>query len=261
MGITDDGVQMTPAPFILIKDIDKWPVGQYTVRQTISEGGKECSVKGYAYFTLSWANDPDPPPVDPPPVDPPPVDPPPVDPLPVDPPPVDPDPPVDPEPPGPVKPNNPPKKPSKKPSTSSGASEPVVAEPYVEETIEVAAGEAVSVVAPAPAPEEPKEPKEPEEKNPNEPRTGDMPVATMPVSVGACTAFMMKLRLWLYELETGISEEKKNEILRTLVGWAKGRAMIRVYLAIAATAVVLTAYHLLRALDARRRQVVEWFGR
>ena len=88
-----------------------------------------------------------------------------------------------------------------------------------------------------------------------------MPVATMPVSVGACTAFMMKLRLWLYELETGISEEKKNEILRILVGWAKGGAMIKVYMAIAATALVLTAYHLLRALDAKRRQALAWFGR
>ena len=253
MGVTDDGAQMTPAPFILIKDVNQWPVGQYTVRQTITEKGKECSVKGYAYFTLSWEKEPEPEIPDPPPEDPDPPTPP----EPEDPDPPTPPEPVDPDPPGPVKPNNPPKKPSKKPSSSSGGSEPAAVEPYVEETIEVAAGEPVSVAAPAPAPAA----EEPEEKNPNEPRTGDMPVATMPVSVGACTAFMMKLRLWLYELETGISEEKKNEILRTLVGWAKGRAMIRVYLAIAATAVVLTAYHLLRALDARRRQVVGWFGR
>ena len=244
-------------PFTVTKDEDEWPSGMYTVRQRIGNS----SIRGYAYFNVAWDQESPIPPTPPEPEEPdPPTPPEPEEPDPPTPPePEEPDPPT---PPGPDKPDPPapdkpakPGKPSKSPSKPSGSSEPV-AEPYVEETIEVSALEPVGTVVPAP-----KEQEEPEEKSPKEPRTGDMPVATMPVSVGACTAFMMKLRLWLYELETGISEEKKNEILRILVGWAKGGAMIKVYMAIAATALVLTAYHLLRALDAKRRQALAWFGR
>ena len=126
---------------------------------------------------------------------------------------------------------------------------------YIEETLEIAAAEEPAAVPVVRQEEKPKE------RKPGEPKTGDMPIPALPVSLGACTAFMVKLRLWLYELEMGISEEKKNEMLRALVSWAKDTTMLKVYLAIAATAVVLTVYHLLKAADAKRKQVVALFER
>ncbi len=88
-----------------------------------------------------------------------------------------------------------------------------------------------------------------------------MPIPALPISVGACTAFVMKLRLWLYELETGISEEKKNEMLRAIISWAKNKNMVKVYLALAATAVVVTVFHLLKTVSDGRRRVVALFER
>lgn len=214
--------------FVVGKDKSEWPLGQYTVRQKVSNG----RVYGYAYFNLLARPDV------------------------VDPPTPEPQPPV----PDPLPPT--PDQPAESVSESSGHSEasedpaPAVEGEYIEETVEMAAGEPASVVVPAVQPEE-----EPKEKKPGEPKTGDMPIPALPVSLGACTAFMMKLRLWLYELEMGISEEKKNEMLRALISWAKDTTMLRVYLAIAATAVVLTLYHLLKAADEKRKQVVALFER
>ena len=144
---------------------------------------------------------------------------------------------------------------SSEPSGHSESAAPAVEVEYIEETLEIAAAEEPAAVPVVRQEEKPKE------RKPGEPKTGDMPIPALPVSLGACTAFMVKLRLWLYELEMGISEEKKNEMLRALVSWAKDTTMLKVYLAIAATAVVLTVYHLLKAADAKRKQVVALFER
>lgn len=295
MGAPDGGTPITPGPFTIAKDRTAWPAGSYTVRQRVNKS----SIRGYAYFDLVWdgeappdnppeepdppappqpkpepepkpdppeepdpptpPEEPDPPapPEEPDPPAPPEEPDPPVPPEEPDPPipPEEPDPPAPPEEPDPPVPSKPKPKPAppKKSTSSAGEPEPVV---YVEEAVEVTVqAPAVTVPAkPAPVPEEP-------EKDPGEPRTGDLPVPALPVSLGAGTAFMMKIRLWLYELETGISEEKKNEIMRMLVNWAKDTSKFRIYMAIIASAVVLTAYHLLRVLDAKRRQVVAWFER
>ena len=73
--------------------------------------------------------------------------------------------------------------------------------------------------------------------------------------------FMIKIRMWLYEFELGIAEDKKNESLKALFSWAKGTTKPKVYLAVGASAVVLTLYHLLKVLDEKRKWLVEKFGR
>jgi len=72
---------------------------------------------------------------------------------------------------------------------------------------------------------------------------------------------MLKIRMWLYEFELGISDEKKNEMLKSLFSWARGTTKPKVYMAVGASAVVLTIYHLLKALDEKRKQVVKRFGK
>ena len=190
---------LTPASFVIQKDTEAWPAGEYVVRQNISDS----SIRGYAYFDLAWEDEPVPPT---------------------------------------------PPKPAPKPTPAPN--------PPAEEQIEVVEAQAQPVVqetvvvkAPEPVPE-----------IPSEPKTGDA-LPALPISVGACTAFMLKIRLWLYEMELGISEEKKNEILQALFSWARGTTKPRVYMAVGASAVVLTLYHLLKALDEKRKRMVEKFGK
>ncbi|MCM1266912.1 MAG: hypothetical protein NC302_03330 [Bacteroidales bacterium] len=239
MGETDDGITITPLPFTVEKDAQKWPSGTYVVRQSINNG----SIRGYAYFDMIWGEQPPEPPVVP------------DTPIPDPPGPEEPEEPVtpspDPEPtPTPEPDPEPDPEPAPNPSPTGDAPQEPPAEEYTAETVTVAAGEPMITAA---------EPEE--EKKPGEPKTGDMPIPALPVSVGACTAFVMKLRLWLYELETGISEDKKNEILRAIISWAKDTNRVRVCLALAATAAVVTLFHLLKTLNDGRRRVVALFER
>jgi len=95
-----------------------------------------------------------------------------------------------------------------------------------------------------------------------EPKTADAYLPAMPVATGAVTAFMMKLFLWMYEMELGISEEKKDEMVQALIDWAKGTTKPKIYTAIVALTVVITAYHVLKALTAEgSRLVKEKLGR
>lgn len=227
MGVTDDGMTITPQSFVVEKSKEKWPAGVYAVRQTVANG----SICGYSFFDMVWGEQP---PVVP------------DTPIP-DPPEPEPEVPETPAP-GPSDPPGPGSDP--KPSEVSPQEPPVE---YTEETVTVAAAEPMSQSAPEPT-QEP-------EKKPGEPKTGDMPIAALPVSMGACTAFVMKLRLWLYELEAGISEEKKNAIIRSIIAWAKNKSMVKVYLALAATAVVVTVFHLLKTVCNGRRRVVALIDR
>lgn len=245
MGKTDDGMTITPLPFTVEKDKEKWPAGTYVVRQTVHNG----SIRGYAFFDMVWGEQPPEPPIVP---DTPIPDPPdPENPDPTPDPVPDPTPGPNPDPPGPA----PDPEPAPKPQKPSGGSPQEPPAEYTEETVTIAAAEPMSPDAPEPV-QEPEQ-----ERKPGEPKTGDLPIPALPVSVGACTAFVMKLRLWLYELEAGISEEKKNAIIRSIIAWAKNKSMVKVYLALAAAAVVVTGFHLLKTVCNGRRRVVALIDR
>ena len=238
MGQTDDGIMITPAPFVVEKNQETWPAGTYVVRQTIKNG----SICGYSFFDMVWGEQPPDPPVVP------------DTPIPDPPNPEEPEPEPTPEPPGPTPDPTPEPEPEPTPVPTPGPG-PSLEEPpaeYTEETVTITAAEPMSPDA---------EPIQETEKKPGEPKTGDVPMPVLPVSVGACTAFVMKLRLWLYELETGIVEEKKNEMIRAIIAWAKNKNIIKVYLALAATAVVVTVFHLLKTVCGGKRQVVASFER
>lgn len=246
---TDGNTQLfTPPPFTIVKG-EEWPKGSYVVRQKIYNGEKCSSIYGYAYFDLLYEEQD---PVDPTPPAPPEPE------TPTEtetpPPPTEtetPPPPTETETPPPTTetetetetiPPAPPKPKPKPPAPSEPA--------HVDNTPQEQAVPVVSKIAPppkaAPTPE---------------PKTGDAALPAIPISLGACTVFMIKIRMWLYEFELGISEEKKNEILQALFSWARGTTKPKVYMAVGASAVVLTIYHLLKVLDEKRKRLVEKFGK
>lgn len=90
----------------------------------------------------------------------------------------------------------------------------------------------------------------------SQPKTGDGMFPAMPVACGACTAFMMKIMLWMYDVDFDIVTEYKEEVVRSLILWGKGSARPRIYMAIVALTAVITAYHLLKAFVANSKQIV-----
>lgn len=90
-----------------------------------------------------------------------------------------------------------------------------------------------------------------------EPQTGDNRIPVMPVAAGAVTVFMLKIMLWLYELEFGITQEQKDEVVKELTDWARGRGRLRIYAAIAAMTVVLVCYHLSKRLKCGYKRMVK----
>lgn len=90
----------------------------------------------------------------------------------------------------------------------------------------------------------------------SQPKTGDGMFPAIPVACGACTAFMMKIMLWMYDVDFDIVTEHKEEVVRSLILWGKGSAKPRIYIAIVALTAVITAYHLLKAFVANSKQIV-----
>lgn len=90
----------------------------------------------------------------------------------------------------------------------------------------------------------------------SQPKTGDGMFPAIPVACGACTAFMMKIMLWMYDVDFDIVTEHKEEVVRSLILWGKGSARPRIYIAIVALTAVITAYHLLKAFVANSKQIV-----
>lgn len=90
----------------------------------------------------------------------------------------------------------------------------------------------------------------------SQPKTGDGMFPAIPVACGACTAFMMKIMLWMYDVDFDIVTEHKEEVVRSLILWGKGSTRPRIYLAIVALTAVITAYHLLKAFVANSKQIV-----
>lgn len=89
-----------------------------------------------------------------------------------------------------------------------------------------------------------------------QPKTGDGMFPAIPVACGACTAFMLKIMLWMYDVDFDIVTERKEEMVRSLILWGKGSTKPRIYAAIVALTAVITAYHLLRAFVANSKQIV-----
>lgn len=210
VGMADNIVSLAPAPFVITRNKEEWPEGQYVVRQTITEkvnaGVNNSSIRGYAYFYLTQNDTPA----------------------------------------VPDDPSVPPKEPDI-PKEETVVTMPAETSVTIENQ-EVSVEKAVTPVSEPPAEESP------------EPKTSDA-FPAVPVSIGAFTAFMLKIRLWLYEMELGISDEKKQEILQALFSWARGTTKPRVYMAVGASAVVLTIYHILKILDEMRKRLVEKFGK
>lgn len=246
---TDGNTQLfTPPPFTIVKG-EEWPKGSYVVRQKIYNGEKCSSIYGYAYFDLLYEEQD----------------------------PVDPTPPAPPEPETPTETETPP--PPTETETPPPPTETETPPPTTETETET---ETIPPAPPKPKPKPPA-PSEPAhvDNTPQEqavpvvakiapppkaaptpePKTGDAALPAIPISLGACTVFMIKIRMWLYEFELGISEEKKNEILQALFSWARGTTKPKVYMAVGASAVVLTIYHLLKVLDEKRKRLVEKFGK
>lgn len=90
----------------------------------------------------------------------------------------------------------------------------------------------------------------------SQPKTGDGMFPAMPVACGACTAFMMKIMLWMYDIDFDMVTERKEEMVSSLILWGKGSTKPRIYMAIVALTVVITAYHLLKAFVANSKQIV-----
>jgi len=214
VGMADNILIFRPAPFIVTRDTEEWPEGQYVVRQTIEEkvdaGVHNSSIRGYAYFYLTQKDTPAP---------------------------------IIPDTPAPTVPDTP-------VITPEAPPEEITVPIPGDAPMEIQEPATVKAVPAVPAPEE---------ESP-EPKTGDS-LPAIPISVGACTAFMLKLRLWLYEMELGISDEKKNEMLQALFSWARGTTKPRVYMAVGASAVVLTIYHFFKLLNEKRKRMVDKFGK
>ena len=84
----------------------------------------------------------------------------------------------------------------------------------------------------------------------------------MPVACGACTAFMLKIMLWMYDMDFDAVTICKEDTVRTIILWGKGSGKPRIYLAIVALTAVITVYHLLKAFYENSKQIVrERFGR
>jgi len=203
-------------------DAEKWPAGEYTVRQSFE--GAAAGVSSYAYFTLTQEIPPEP--IDPP----------------------EPDTPT--------------------PQPSSGGGEegespqqtPIVEQEVAQTPITLPPVE--TLMPEIPTQQTIDAPQAPTSDAVNQPKTADNRIPPMPIATGACTVFMLKIILWMYELELGITDEKKTEMVRALIDWAKGTTRPRIYLAIAVIAVILTGYHILKALTAKsRRMVKEKIGR
>lgn len=238
----------TPPPFTVVKG-EEWPKGSYTVRQRIYSGGKCSSVYGYAYFDLLYEEQD----------------------------PVDPTPPAPPEPETPTETETPPPPTETETPPPPTETETETPPPTTETETETIPPAPPKPKPKPPAPSEPAHvdntPQEqavpvvakiappPKAEPLPEPKTGDAALPAIPISLGACTVFMIKIRMWLYEFELGISEEKKNEILQALFSWARGTTKPRAYMAVGASAVVLTIYHLLKVLDEKRKRLVEKFGK
>lgn len=90
-----------------------------------------------------------------------------------------------------------------------------------------------------------------------EPRTGDSRIPVMPVAAGAVTVFMIKIMLWMYELEFGITQEQKDAMIKELTDWARGTNRFRIYLAVGAMTAVLVWYHLSIRLKNNDKQMVK----
>lgn len=96
----------------------------------------------------------------------------------------------------------------------------------------------------------------------SEPKTGDGMFPVMPVACGACTAFMLKIMLWMYDMDFEAVTERKEDTVRSLISWGKGSAKPKICLTIIALTAVITSYHLLKAFYENSRQFVrERFGR
>lgn len=96
----------------------------------------------------------------------------------------------------------------------------------------------------------------------SEPKTGDGMFPAMPVACGACTAFMLKIMLWMYDMDFDAVTICKEDTVRTIILWGKGSGKPRIYLAIVALTAVITVYHLLKAFYENSKQIVrERFGR
>ena len=57
-----------------------------------------------------------------------------------------------------------------------------------------------------------------------QPKTGDGMFPAIPVACGACTAFMLKIMLWMYDVDFDIITERKEEVVRSLILWGIGSA-------------------------------------
>lgn len=90
-----------------------------------------------------------------------------------------------------------------------------------------------------------------------EPQTGDSRIPVMPVAAGAVTVFMIKIMLWMYELEFGITQEQKDAMIKELTDWARGTNRFRIYLAVGAMTAVLVWYHLSIRLKNNDKQMVK----
>ena len=90
----------------------------------------------------------------------------------------------------------------------------------------------------------------------SQPKTGDGMFPAIPVACGACTAFMLKIMLWMYDVDFDIVTEHKEEVVRSLILWGKGSTKPRIYAAIVALTAIITAYHLLKAFVANSKQIV-----
>lgn len=97
----------------------------------------------------------------------------------------------------------------------------------------------------------------PESSPLDEPKTGDSRLPMIPVAMGAVTVFMLKIMLWMYEFELGITEEKKNEMIRALAEWARGTTKPKIYAAVAGMAAVLLLYHISRRMKSDEKRMVE----
>lgn len=62
----------------------------------------------------------------------------------------------------------------------------------------------------------------------SQPKTGDGMFPAIPVACGACAAFMMKIMLWMYDVDFDIVTEHKEEVVRSLILWGKGSARPRI---------------------------------
>ena len=195
VGETDAHKLLTPtAPFTIEKNQEKWPAGQYIVRQRISNG----SICGYAYFDLTWKNAPIP-----------------------------------------IKPT--PITPSPRPSTSSVESESEQ-ESTQAPTQLTPASEPIIPEETIPSVEEPVP--EPVSNEIPEPKTGEASHVQIYATI-AMIAGLSYVMLYFADDERGMTEEKKKEIVGSIVRWAKrGRGKrVKRYIALMVVFFILVYYH------------------